>query len=612
MPTPISTAELEIGSVPSPNWLSQQFELFWPRLQEASNKQRIDSKYRPIILFYLGFFWIVGWTFWVIVTSLVPMFRRPLTMLGFLAVMGLLVFGWLLFANRNSNRWAKAALGIAVVILVLLALTFPLWSSQPVAQAGSQALIGLMLIVAAVLVVLSLLIVVGAFFAIYLLVGQGQTGLWAVATAVLMLAVFGLFLALLSPVLYPYPFILWAVGALLICGLGAAAFFVPIWHVDLKYGEIFLIADPTAGPEKFRLVMRPAPEVDKALIEAVIRAGAAAERVNKFLDYGGPQFMQEELVQAVGTNSQSALYQLFTQTRDPHRQPKAILRAHTFKKMRLVWTRSDNIKIDSTTVDNLITKEGTSLAVELGFACTFDPFDIREPDSWLKLADWESIGAMRKFFQDVLGWRARQIAQQYFVGIPLQSAMTDGSIKKFRHELAEKMAWAKDVFGLTLKPEGVQCRPLVPDQVRLEEINMLASHPRAQAETARIQALVEQVFKYNVPPKLLAGLLLVDKGSEKLVQSTFDDMLGLPDPDVGQREIYHQQKYYNQQPLLPQAPPNPTLPPSTPPPPPAPAPRGKRRSFNIGQRLTATRSNDGVFRVTPKDDDEDSQETKPS
>lgn len=517
MPTTIDTAGLEVGRLrPARRGPFAPYrQAFWPRLLEARRKYRIDSHYRRVLLYYFAFFWILGWSAWVLLTAPLPVFRAPLTLLSFL-------------------------------------------------------------------------IVAGALLVLYLALDRGKTGLWAVLTALVQFVVFVLAVGVLLRPYFNQAGLLWAWGTLFIYLIGAAALFVPLWHVDIKPGEIFLIEDKQVKPEGFRLEKRPRPEVDAALLDAVKRAGVPPDRLDKYLDYGGPAFMQAELRTKVRSAAGMTTLETFFQ-QVAARQPKVTRRAAAVQKFRLVWNSADKLEVGPLTIDNLITREGNTVAIELDFNGAYNPFDIREPEPRLKLADWESIEAMKAHHAGLLAWKARRVAMHYFVQIPLQSALTDGSIHKFCTILAEQMAWAKDAFGITVKPDGVQCLPIIPKEVQQAETHMLAARPNAQAETARLQALLEQVFKYQVPPKLLAGLMMADRGVEKTVQSTFEDMLDLPEPNDTQRRTYAEQKYNDQLPKGDAA----DI---------TPAPR--RRSLNIGEELLrhlGSRAEDAEFR--PLDDD---------
>lgn len=521
MPTPFDTAGVEVGRLrPSREWpLRSQRQAFWPRFSDALKSHRVDSRYRRLILFYFGFFWILGWTLWVLLTSPLPMFRRPLTLLSFLIVAGAILVIWLVLEQGKTGRAvALTALGLFIGFTIVVSVLL-----RPV---------------------------------------MNQMGL------------------------------LWAWGCLFIYIAGAIALFVPMWSVDIKPGEIFLIEDKQAGSEGFRLERRPRPRVDPNLLEDVKRAGIPTDRLEKFLDYGGPKFMRDELIQTVRPQGMAVLQAFFEQV--DKNQPKVTLWTSAVQRFRLVWNRADVIRVGTLFIEGLITKEGNTVAVELDFAGSYNPFDIREPEARLKLMDWASVEAMKKHHSELLAWRAKGSAQQYFVDIPLQSALTDGSIKKFCARLEEDLKWAKDVFGITVKKEGVQCRPIIPNEVRQAETLMLAARPNAQAETARIQALLEQVFKYQVPPKLLAGLMMADRGAEKTVQSTLGDMLELPEPSGEQRRTYFEQKYNDQQPKLEggsNAPPG-----------------SRRRALNIGEELLrqmGSRAEDADFRPVDPDDKKD-------
>ncbi|MBI5668661.1 MAG: hypothetical protein HZC41_11700 [Chloroflexi bacterium] len=521
MPTPFDTAGIEVGRLrPERHWpLHQQRRAFWPRLSEALKNHRVDARYRRLILYYFGFFWIIGWTLWVLLTAPLPLFRLPLTLLSFLVVVGAIVLIWLALDQR-------------------------------------------------------------------------QTSLWAAGTAVGLFALFVLAVSVFLRPVMNQPALLWAWGTLFIYLIGALALLVPIWHVDIKPGEIFLIEDRQVKPEGFRLEKRPRPKVDPALLDAVRRAGIPPDRLEKFLDYGGPRFMREELINTVRPQELPMLQAFFQQV--DQNQPKVTLRAPAVQKFRLVWNRADVIRVGPINIENLITKEGNTVAIELDFASTYSPFDIREPEARLKLAEWESVEAMKHHHAELLAWKARRAAQHYFVDIPLQSALTDGSIKKFCARLEDELQWAKDVFGITVKQEAVQCRPIIPTEVQQAETQMLASRPNAQAETARLQALLEQVFKYQVPPRLLAGLMMADRGVEKTVQSTLGDMLELPEPTGDQRKTYFQQKYNDQQPKLEGED--------------TPAPIPGRRSLNIGEELLrqmGNRAEDAEYRPVNPDDKKD-------
>lgn len=518
MPTPFDTAGVEVGRLRQErHWpLRGQRQSFWPRFSEALKNHRVDARYRRLILYYFAFFWILGWSLWVLLTSPLPVLRRPLTLLSFLVVIGAILLVWLLLDQRKTSLWVA---GTALALFVLFTLVVSIFLNPVMNQPG----------------------------------------------------------------------LLWAWGTLFIYLVGAIALFVPMWHVDIKPGEIFLIEDKQVKPEGFRLEKRPRPKVDPALLDAIKRAGVPADRLDKFLDYGGPRFMREELVNTIRPQELPTLQTFFRQV--DSNQPQVTLRAPAVRKFRLVWNRADVIRVGPMNIENLITKEGNTVAIELDFTGTYSPFDIREPEARMKLAEWESVDAMKKHHAELLAWKARRSAQHYFVDIPLQSALTDGSIKKFCARLEDELKWAKDVFGVAVKKEGVQCRPIIPTEVQQAETQMLASRPNAQAETARLQALLEQVFKYQVPPRLLAGLMMADRGVEKTVQSTLGDMLELPEPSGEQRKTYFQQKYNDQQPKLEGG--------DTPPPIPG------RRSLNIGEELLrqmGNRAEDAEFRPVDPDD----------
>jgi hypothetical protein len=535
MPTMIDAAGVEIGRARG-RPLAHGFERFLARIKQAVRQHTQDSRYRKTILAYLLFFWILGWTVWMVLFALLPS-RLHLALLA-LTVLGLIV----------------------VCVGIWLALNG----------------------------------------------GSGKTALWGAITTAALFAAFGLIVMLILPPWFPQIGLMWAGGTLTIYILGFISLFIPFWHVEIKPGQIFLLQKGL----DVEYLKCPRPKVDKELVKKLLDAGMPGDLLDNFLDYGGPDFMREELLNRGGQAGREGVQELFKQVDAPENRPPGPRRVSALQDVWLLWDKSRTVNV-SMRLEQIITREGSPVNMLLEFSFVFDPEAIRlKPDFRLSLPKWRSVEALEAVLRTVMENAVRRIARPFFVEVPLQSALTIGSVNAFRAELPGKLNWTRPTLGITVKAETVQCTPIIHETVQEAETSMIAARAKAQADMARLQALLDQVMLAGVPPKLLAGLLLLDQGSDTFLNVPQQaDVLDLPEANEAQLRRFLQSKYG----YVPQVPAREDTPPL--PMPPAPGKKNRRGVFDIGEqltRLTANRAEDGVFRVkTDTDQSDKGDDSKP-
>ncbi|NWG15287.1 MAG: hypothetical protein HXY41_01505 [Chloroflexi bacterium] len=524
MPMNFDAAGVEIGRARG-RPLARGFDHFMTRIKRAVEQHHLDSRRRLTILAYLLFFWVLGWTVWVALFTLLPSRLHP----------------------------------------ALLALT------------------GLLLIVACI----------GIWLTLGGSSGSGKTARWGALVGAALFAAFGLLVAVALPPWFAQPGLLWAGGTLMIYILVFISLFIPFWHVEIKPGQIYLLQKGS----DVQYLKCPRPKVEKELIKQVVEAGMRRDLLDNFLDFGGPDFMREELLDKVAQAERDKVRELFRQVDALENRPPGPRRVSALQDVWLLWDKSHVVNV-SMKLEQIITREGSPVNMLLEFAFVFDPEAIRlNPEFRLSLPKWRSVEALEAVLQKALENAIRRIARQFFVTVPLQSALTIGSIDEFRRFLPGELNWTRPALGITVKAETVQCTPIIHETVQEAETSMIASRAKAQADMARLQALLDQVMLAGVPPKLLAGLLLLEQGSEAFLNVPQQaDVLDLPEANEAQLRRFLQSRYG----YVPQIPAR-GVAGSTPPlQPPAPGKKNRRGVFDIGEqltRLTANRAEDGVFRV---------------
>jgi hypothetical protein len=410
----------------------------------------------------------------------------------------------------------------------------------------------------------------------------------------------------------------WAFGSVLLAPLYLISLMLPIWVLEIKQGEVYITVDKTPHSEGFMLKSRPIPRVDADLQAELVNAGVPADYLERFLRFGAPAFMREEVKTKVKPGSEMLLQRLREQLADPDRWEKPYLIVAAMDQVWLLWDKSKTISVNFD-INQVITEGGSPVNIHLQFDFVFDPEVIRSPEFRLSLPKWHSMEALEAVLKKAMEGSARKVLVEFFVHVPLESALTKGSIQKFREVLPGKLVWAKDVLGISVKGDTAQCWPIIHESVQEAETRMIAARAHAQADLARLRVLLDQVILGGVPPKLLAGLMMVDQrfGQMTMTNRT-DDMLNLPEADENQQLRFFLRKYgflpHGDTDILPSRPsgslPPPPQPPPSPAPPPGPephvpdnpTPRRSRRRINLGKKQNITtmkQGPDGVYRVDP-------------
>jgi hypothetical protein len=430
--------------------------------------------------------------------------------------------------------------------------------------------------------------------------------------------------------------VIWSVGSLSLLAVFGVALFIPMWHLEIRQTYVYLIEDDTPYSEGFALKSRPRPHLDAALQAELLAAGLTPELLDQFLSFGAPKFMYPQLAEKLKTHSEALLQRLAEQMADPKNRETTHLYVSAMNRAKLVWDKSKKMSVNLR-LDQVITEGGSPVNIQLQFDFIFDPEAIRSPEFRLLLPKWPSMNDLETVLKGAMEGSARKEVKLHFVNMPLDSALTKGSIERFREVLPGKLTWAKDALGIAIRADSVQCSPIIHETVQEAETRMIAARAQAQADLARMKALLDHVILGGVPPKLLAGLMMVDQGFDTMALThRADDMLDLPEADDSHKFLFYRQKYgFPPQPpkeslpnLVPEMPPRPAPPggpdvpapaatpdasadgasSETPPPhkPENPTPRPNRRGINIKKKqdeVIMKRGPDGVYRA----DDSDSE-----
>lgn len=336
---------------------------------------------------------------------------------------------------------------------------------------------------------------------------------------------------------------------------------MPIWMIEIQYGEVFLVHDQSA--EGFHLSSRAGPKVDREVINTLVAAGIPKDVINSFIHYNGPRYMRKVLVERAGPEidmmTHRMLQTLFEQVADQKRTPPPVLWVSALDRERLLWDCKKSVPV-ALEIDQLVTKDGHPIKIALEFSCSFNPEAIRAPEFRLGLTNVPSVEAMQNRIETVMKAGAMSVARLYFIHLSLRDALTQGAVEEFRRDFPGLMAGFGAV-GITVKPASVNCRPVLDRLIIEAETEMLASRARALAETAKLQALVEKVILHGVPADLLAGLMFVDQsttGEYKSLQLQSDAgrMALLPEASNQQQARYLYQKFQGDIPreMVPQLP----------------------------------------------------------
>lgn len=462
----------------------------------------------------------------------------------------------------------------------------------------------------------SVFLALAVFGLLYLMFGRNRASL-VLAGHILILVVFWLMMinapifvlkdlnrfSLLSlNILNPQlSYILW--GWVWIALVYIIVLFMPIWMVEIQYGDVYLVRDESN--ERFHLDSRAGPRVDREVIEALVAGGIPRDVISTFIRFNGPVYMRTSLLEKVNSDTdlitRRMLQTLFEQVADKSRTPPPILWVSALDDERLLWDRKRSVQIRNLLIDQLMTKDGHPVKIELSFDCSFDPEAIRNPEFRLGLVKIHSTNEMAQRIEDVMKAGAISAARLYFIKLPLRAALTQGTVEDFRRDFPALMSGFQSL-GIVVNPNSVLCHPVLDPLVQQAETDMLASRARALSETAKLQALIEKVMLHGVPPDLLAGLLFLDQGTsganKALQMQSAVGVMPLPAPDNQQQARFMYQKFRGDVPgdMIPELPAHPAdaLPPGDesankqlPPPQDRSADwsrRGDRYTSNIGNR----------------------------
>jgi hypothetical protein len=407
----------------------------------------------------------------------------------------------------------------------------------------------------------SVFLAMGLFLLLYLMFGRSRTAL-TLAGYILIVVIFWLLMinapvfvlkdlnrfSLLSlNILNPQlSYLLW--GWVWIALVYIVVLFMPIWMVEIQYGDVYLVRDESN--ERFHLDSRAGPRVDREVIETLVAGGIPREVIATFIRFNGPFYMRKTLLEKIDSDTdlttRRMLQTLFDQVADKSRTPPPILWVSALDDERLLWDRKRSVNVRNLVIDQLMTKDGHPVKIELAFDCSFDPEAIRNPEFRLSLAKIHSTSEMAQRIEDVMKAGAISAARLYFIRLPLRAALTQGTVEDFRRDFPSLMAGFQ-ALGIVVNPASVLCHPVIDPLVQQAETDMLASRARALSETAKLQALIEKVMLHGVPPDLLAGLLFLDQGTsgpnKGLQMQSASDIMPLPEPDNQQQARYIYQKF---------------------------------------------------------------------
>lgn len=477
-------------------WLVERIWLltgYYVLVKENRDLWRERPDIRRKILINVAYFWGYGWLFasgaiilWWKLNYLLPFFSLALAALVFLA--------FYLTYGRTQTALTMAAFVTAVVVFWLLMINMPIF----IFSEGDLSTSPLTIPFAGR----------GGFYVPYTLWGLG----WIVFIYFIMLS-------------------------------------MPIWMIKINYGEVYLVEDEGAYPEGFRLVSRPNPKVDRVIIDTLVAGGIPRDLIDTFIRFNGPVYMRRTLADKVTSETDLAtrrtLQQLFDQAADRARTTPPVLWVSALDNERLLWDRKRSVRV-SQVIDQLVTKDGHPVAISLEFSCSFDPESIRKPEFRLSMASVRSLETMDERISSVMKAGAISAARLYFIGLPLRAALTQGTVEEFRRDFPQQMEGFQGL-GIVVNPASVLCHPIIAPEVQMAETEMLAARAKALTQTAKLQALIENVMLHGVPPDLLAGLLFLDQstsGTNKAFQmNSQTDVIPLPEATNQQQARYIYQKF---------------------------------------------------------------------
>ncbi len=499
---------------------------------------------------------------------------------------------WTLEPYREAKKnWKTVPQARVIILLYLARFWFFIWSGW--------AILGYALGVDARLWLLAMLLA-GIITTVGLFIFKGTRP----GFAFLSLAAIWLILVAISCFTSGSWLVIWGIGSLLLLGIFAGSLFLPFWTLEVGQNDVYITEDKTYHNEGFMLKSRSGPTIDAQLRDKLIDAGVPPDSLNRFLKFGAPRFMEAELKEKLKAGSEPLFNQLWAQVDDPKHRAINIIHVAAMDRVWLLWDKGRKMTVNIR-LDQVITEGGSPVNIQLQFDFAFDPETIRAPEFRLLLNKWKSMDDLETVLKGAMEGAARKEVKLHFVNIPLDSALTKGSIERFREVLAAKFSWSKDQLGIVVRADNIQCTPLIHETVQEAETKMIAARAQAQADLARMKELLNHVILGGVPPKLLAGLMMMDQGVDTMsLTHRGDDMLNLPDADDTQRFLFYKNKYG-----FPPTPPSDALPasvspkPAPEPPPQSPEPPhkpdyptpGNRRGVNI-KKLLARRDTDGVFR----------------
>src|SRR5690606_1419683 len=160
----------------------------------------------------------------------------------------------------------------------------------------------------------SVFLALAVFGLLYLMFGRNRASL-VLAGHILILVVFWLMMinapifvlkdlnrfSLLSlNILNPQlSYILW--GWVWIALVYIIVLFMPIWMVEIQYGDVYLVRDESN--ERFHLDSRAGPRVDREVIEALVAGGIPRDVISTFIRFNGPVYMRTSLLEKVNSDT---------------------------------------------------------------------------------------------------------------------------------------------------------------------------------------------------------------------------------------------------------------------------------------------------------------------
>ena len=251
--------------------------------------------------------------------------------------------------------------------------------------------------------------------------------------------------------------------------------FMPIWNLQIAHGQVFLVGKG--------YVSRPGVQIEPAIITQLVNAGMNRKLIERYIHFDGPRYMHQQLWASVGNSvdatTHAAIHEFIRQVADPARRiVPPVLWFSAVDNVGVFWDKTQSLAFnkslatsmstsalppdsampvlsqphepqpgDAVVIDQLVTRDGHPIEVELKFSCSFDPEANSVPEFRRALnSAFKKGGNIRAILDSVVRARSIGVARTYFVELPLQSALTEGTIQRFRAEFPAFMQ-PLEIFG---------------------------------------------------------------------------------------------------------------------------------------------------------------------